>query len=208
MLEDTYSWNAWPRRPASRTARLEVISNVVCYPVLRCVAAQLRYSAEHLSRLQIIQSLRRAGPNIGLSEIRILFQHLKPEQIQSLASGSITAVVHAIDPSDASPDEIDPSWKLLLMTIMSPEGNRLGSVRDKAHRRGATCLLLRNVSGVALPASPSKVEGWQRITITPDIELSVRVEFDANHLAMFRELANLLRHLLQHTDAITRKGGE
>src|SRR5437588_7018142 len=55
------------------------------------------YSKEHLSRLQVIKSLRRARPNIALSEIRIVLQGLNPEQIHGLASGSITSATRAID---------------------------------------------------------------------------------------------------------------
>src|SRR5881296_1682467 len=55
------------------------------------------YSAEHLSRLQVIQALRRARPNIGLNDIRILLQQLKPEQIHNLAGGSISATATARD---------------------------------------------------------------------------------------------------------------
>src|SRR5689334_10571028 len=55
------------------------------------------YSNEHLARLRVIKSLRRARPNIGLSEIRILLQGLNPEQIHGLASGSITAATRATD---------------------------------------------------------------------------------------------------------------
>src|SRR5258708_7041343 len=57
------------------------------------------YLKEHLSRLQVIRSLRRARPNIGLSEIRIVLQGLNPEQIHGLASGSITAATLASDES-------------------------------------------------------------------------------------------------------------
>src|SRR5882757_4789925 len=57
------------------------------------------YSEEHLSRLQVIRSLRRARPNIGLSEIRILLQGLNPEQIHGLASGSIIAAARTLDDS-------------------------------------------------------------------------------------------------------------
>ena len=64
------------------------------------------YSKEHLSRLQVIMSLRRARPNIALSEIRIVLQGLNPEQIHGLASGSITAATRAIDES-MQPDGAD-----------------------------------------------------------------------------------------------------
>ena len=155
------------------------------------------YSKEHLSRLQFIKSLRRARPNIALSEIRILLQGFNPEQIHALAGGSIIAAARGIDesrqPAAAVADEacevprtID--WDQSAPTLTGAE--RL--VR-----------LLRELSGFMSPAPTSRVEGWQRIAVTPDVELSVRAEFDANQLAEFRDLADLLRHLLQNTDALS-----
>jgi len=160
------------------------------------------YSVEHLARLRVIQSLRRARPNIALSEIRILLQQLNPEQIHSLAGGSITAAVRAIDAS-AKSDDVDRVEDALddeaeIPTMIDWLATTLTGVERLVR-------LLREVSGLTLPTSTSKMEGWQRIAITPDVELSVRAEFDAGQLAAFRDLADLLRHLLQHTDAIARK---
>jgi DNA-binding transcriptional MerR regulator len=165
------------------------------------------YSKEHLSRLQVIRSLRRARPNISLSEIRIVLQGLTPEQIHSLASGSITAATRAIDGSKQS-GGVDSA------DIAENDDNEIPRTIDwelsAAKLTGAERLvcLLREVSGLTPPRSTSKVEGWQRIAVTPDVELTVRADFDANQLAAFRELADLLRHLLQHTEALSRKGGE
>jgi DNA-binding transcriptional MerR regulator len=165
------------------------------------------YSKEHLSRLQVIRSLRRARPNIALSEIRIVLQGLTPEQIHSLASGSITAATRAIDGSKQSEDADSAD-------VGENDDNEIARTIDwelsAAKLTGAERLvcLLREVSGLTSPKSTSKVEGWQRIAVTPDVELSVRAEFDANQLAAFRELADLLRHLMQHTEALSRKGGE
>jgi DNA-binding transcriptional MerR regulator len=165
------------------------------------------YSKEHLSRLQVIRSLRRARPNIALSEIRIVLQGLNPEQIHGLASGSITAATRAIDAS-IQPDGVD-----------SPDGaadddseipRTIDWARSAPTLTGTERLvcLLRDLSGFMPSAPTAKVEGWQRIAVTPDVELSVRSDFDANQLAAFRELADLLRHLLQRTDALSRKGDE
>jgi DNA-binding transcriptional MerR regulator len=163
------------------------------------------YSKEHLSRLQVIRSLRRARPSIALSEIRIVLQGLTPEQIHSLASGSITAATRAIDGSRQS-EGVDSSD--LAENDDSEIPRTIDWERYAATLTGAERLvcLLREVSGFTAPAPSSKVEGWQRIAVTPDVELSVRAEFDANQLAAFRELADLLRHLLQRTDALSRKG--
>jgi DNA-binding transcriptional MerR regulator len=163
------------------------------------------YSREHLSRLQVIKSLRRARPNIALSEIRILLQGLNPEQIHSLAGGSITAATRAIDesmqPDDAELLDADDSSEIL----NTFDWDRLAGKLTGAER--LVCLL-REVSGFVPPAPSSKVEGWQRIAVTPDVELSVRAEFDRNQLAAFRDLADLLRHLLQHTNALSTRGDE
>src|SRR5438067_777727 len=62
------------------------------------------YGIEHLSRLKVIQMLRRARPDITLTELRIQLQQLTPEQIYALAEGAITAKVIADAPA---PDEED-----------------------------------------------------------------------------------------------------
>jgi DNA-binding transcriptional MerR regulator len=165
------------------------------------------YSTEHLSRLQVIRSLRRARPNIGLSEIRIVLQSLNPEQIHGLASGSLTAATGAIhepiQPEHAGSQGLAEDDESEIPRTINWE-------RSAAKLTGAERLvcLLREVSGFMPPAPTSKVEVWQRIAVTPDVEFSVRADFNANQLVAFRELADLLRHLLQRTDALSRKSGE
>jgi DNA-binding transcriptional MerR regulator len=161
------------------------------------------YSDDHLSRLEVIKSLRRARPSIELSEIRIFLQGLSPEQIHRLAGGSITAASRAIDASQGESDESEG--------VLADDDTDIATAVDwerySAKLTGAERLvcLLREVSGFTGTAPTSKVEGWQRIVITPDVELSVRAEFDANQLATFRELADILRHLLQRSDALSKK---
>ena len=164
------------------------------------------YSDEHLARLNIIMSLRRARPNIGLSEIRIFLQNLSPDQIKRFAGGEITATSRVTD------------------TLIQTEGTESGTAspeqiemprttdwaRSAASLTGVERLvcILREVSGQKALGSTSKVEGWQRIAVTPDIELSVRAGFDDALVGAFRELADLLRHLLQQTDALSPNGDE
>lgn len=164
------------------------------------------YSKEHLSRLQVISSLRRARPNISLGEIRILLQGLSPEQIHSLASGSITAAGRALDQfreseGDALPDFGEEDGEVPRAIDWDESAGKLTGAER------LVCVL-REVSGFAAPAPTSKVEGWKRIAVTADIEISVRSEFDAGQLAAFQQLADLLRHLLQRTDALARRGND
>jgi DNA-binding transcriptional MerR regulator len=165
------------------------------------------YSKEHLSRLQVIRSLRRARPNIGLSEIRIFLQGLSPEQINRLAIGSITVATRVIDGSD-KPDgrdsqdvAVDDDSEITRTIHWEQLAAKLTGVER------LVCLL-REVSGFRPPMPTSKAEGWQRITVTPDVELSVRTGFDDNLMAAFRELADLLRNLLQRTDLLSTKGDD
>jgi len=207
MLQVSYSLNDLSEAVGieARTIRSYIERGLLPSAESRGRAAS--YSEEHLSRLEVIKSLRRARPNIALSEIRIFLEGLNPERLHALAGGSITASARAIDES-LQPDDGDQ------LEIVA-EGNDeitepIDWDRSAAKLTGAERLvrLLREVSGVKSPAPASKVEGWQRIAVTPDIEFSVRAEFDANQLTAFRELADLLRQLLQHSNALSSKGDE
>jgi len=165
------------------------------------------YSNEHLSRLRVILNLKRARPNIGLSEIRIFFQGLSPEQIDRLATGSITAATRVLDRS-TQPDNAD------LQDAPDENANEIPSRieldRTAASLTGVERLVcvLRQVSGYTPPRPTSKAEGWYRIAVTPDVELSVRVGFDEELMAAFRELADLLRNLLLRSDVFSAEGAE
>jgi DNA-binding transcriptional MerR regulator len=160
------------------------------------------YSAEHLSRLEVIKSLRRARPNIGLSEIRIFLEGLNSERLYALASGSITASARALDGSvqtDLDPLEFraDEADEIHRSTDLEQSSTKLTGAQRLVR-------LLGEISGTRSPTPLPKMEGWQRIAVTPDVELSVRAEFGSDQLDAFRELADLIRHLLQHPDALSR----
>lgn len=166
------------------------------------------YSREHLSRLLVVKSLRRARPNIGLSEIRIFLQGLSPEQINGLATGSISAApravaafaAHETDSQDGGADESQDETDEVVSISLEQSAKLTGVER--------LLCLLRRVSG-SMPITPgSKVEGWQRIAINPDIELSIRAEFDSAALAAFSEVADLLRNLLERTETFSEKSDE
>jgi DNA-binding transcriptional MerR regulator len=207
MLEESYSLNDLADATGfeSRTIRSYIERGLLAGAQARGRAAT--YSKEHLSKLQVIKSLRRARPNISLSEIRILLQGLNPEQIHGLANGSITAATRATDES-AEPEGNDSSHVEADENSEIPR--KISWEHSAAKLTGAQRLVrfLRDASGFTPPIPTSKVEGWLRIVVTPDVELSVRADFDGNQIAAFRELADSLRHLLQRTDALSMKGDE
>jgi len=167
------------------------------------------YSREHLSRLLVVRSLRRARPNIGLSEIRIFLQGLSPEQIDGLATGSLSAAPRSFaanatnetDTPDAGQHESGDDTDEIASLTLEQSPSKLTGVERLLR-------LLRQVSGSTPTAAPSKVERWQRIAITPDIELSIRADFDSAALAAFTEVAGLLRNLLERTETFSEKSDE
>ena len=206
MPEESYSLNDLAQATGieARTIRSYIERGLV--PGAQTKGRTATYSKEHLSRLQVISSLRRARPNISLGEIRMLLQSSSPEQIHSLAKGSITAAGRALDQFRESEGD-----NLSDFGEEDREAPRAIDWDESAGKlTGAERLVrvLREVSGFTSPAPTSRVEGWKRIAVTPDIEISVRSEFDAGQLAAFQELADLLRHLLQRTNAVSRRGSE
>lgn len=166
------------------------------------------YSAEHFDRLRVIQHLRRLRPEATLSDIRIQIQQLTPEQIQAFARGSISAAVleGAIAPprdDDADQDDDlrpggadDGDAEPTLTPVAEPIGS-------PANFTGLQRLVqaLRKASRFTAPKTTSKIDTWHRLSVTEDIELSVRDGFDRMQMAAFRELADVLRHLLNRPNA-------
>jgi DNA-binding transcriptional MerR regulator len=165
------------------------------------------YSEEHLSRLHLISSLRRARPDVTLGEIRIFLQGLNPEQIRGLAAGSISAAARAISQSGNS-EELE-NERVERHTSSSAAAGNVDDWQERAAKlTGAerAVSLLRGLTGPSAVVPSSRVEGWSRIVVTPDVELWVRAEFDSDQVAAFRELGALLRQLLQRTDVVAIRG--
>lgn len=167
------------------------------------------YPTDHLNRLRVIQGLRRARPTITLGEIRVQLQQLTPEQIRSFAEGSITAF--ATSEAGAGVDDAGPLSDGDETIATEPDHETgteaLGSI---AHLPGAERLVraLQKISGRVPPAALSKSAPWYRISVTEDIELSVRAEFSATQIGAFREIADLLRQILTRVDAMTTESEE
>jgi DNA-binding transcriptional MerR regulator len=163
------------------------------------------YLPEHLVRLRVIKMLRRAWPNLSLADIRIRLQQLTLEDIQALSEGRIAAAPTPIPggPSDeaqiAGDDDLDDELEndAALSEPTPSTSRRLAGAERLVHA-------LRQVTGHIAAAPAAKVEAWQRITITEDIELSVRAGFSETQLVAFRQLADLLRDALTRADAVAK----
>ena len=162
------------------------------------------YVRGHLDRLRVIKTLRRAWPTLSLADIRIRLQQLTSENIRALAEGRIAAVPVAIGdeivdeadvPSDDGLDEEE-------IEVARETERPVKLPNDQLAGAQRIVQALRRVTGSVAAVPTSKAEAWQRITVTEDVELSVRVEFGEAQLAAFRELADLLRDALTRGDAI------
>ena len=144
------------------------------------------YTAEHLDRLKVIQFLRRARPGDTLNDIRLHLQKLSPHQITALAAGSISAVIFDSN-NEAHEEEEDDVREV----VQAPPTAQLTEIERLV-------VALKKMGGHA--QGTVRAESWHRIAVTEDIELSVRAEFGPDQLAVFRELALILRELLRRTD--------
>jgi DNA-binding transcriptional MerR regulator len=176
------------------------------------------YTADHLNRLKFILALRRARPNVSLSDIRIQLQKVTPEQLTAHAGGGMITAAVLGDLTDQDDDPDAPRTGSLLepgVADLDPEPRTDRTVAltrppSPTQLTGAERLVqaLQKLSCYAAPAPVSKTETWHRIAVTEDIELSVRAGIGVDQLAMFRELADILRHLLNRTDVFTHAGEE
>jgi DNA-binding transcriptional MerR regulator len=191
----------------ARTIRSYIEKDLLPGPQTRGRGAT--YTNEHLDRLKAIQTLRRFRPGDTLAETRIRLQKLTRPQIRGLASGLLTA---AVGPEDTEPTG---DWSSSDDEIVSDLPDDESEKKDEHDHglpparlfisphltpAGRVVYALRQLSGRAPVVPGSKTETWHRITVTEDIELSVRSDFGPDQIALFRELADLLRHLLDRAE--------
>jgi DNA-binding transcriptional MerR regulator len=169
------------------------------------------YSQEHLDRLRVILILRRARPTIQLNEIRRFLQQMSPQQISEFCSGSLRATASAlaetIDEGE-KPDALRAVGHFLSqpeeMDAATAESPRLDEQLPSDELTGPERLLqaLRKVVRPGLAASTPKLDAWVSLAVTEDLQLAVRAEVAAGQMAVFREVADLLRSLLLRSDAL------
>lgn len=170
-----------------------------------------RYPRETLDRLKVLQLLRDANRGLTLDQIRLLLQRIRPSQLKLIAEGAIrigsvidtdsigsgqlpkTAAMDYLqslrNPSPPAP-RIKPQSPAAVQCHMFPVDDDQLSVLEKAARALAT------ITAASSTPRSARGEGWYRISLTPDIELSVRGDFDTEQLAHLHRIGDSLRTLL------------
>lgn len=194
-----------------RTIRSYIQRSLIPRPRGRGRAA--RYTKDHLHRLKAIQALRQAKRDLTLDQVRLLLGSLTPDKIEGLASGFITvgAIVDTDEPRGQSAwanshlagvgDSLDSFSKpdedsRLRYSPTASSGRDLDSV-------GRLLLGLRQLIGEKPASRLARSETWHRIPINPDIELAVRGKFREERVAVFEEIADAFRHLLEYGSETT-----
>lgn len=192
-----------------RTIRSYVEKGVILGP--ESFGRGARYPRETLDRLKVLQLLRDANRSLTLDQIRVLLNSIGPSQLREVAEGTVrigavidtdaagasplpkTAALeylHGLQRSPSQPQSHAALSPLLHHRTPPPLSNDQLPVLEHAARA------LAELTGKTLWSRSTRGESWYRISLTPDIELSVRGEFGTEQLAQLHRIGDSLRTLL------------
>lgn len=193
-----------------RTIRSYVEKGVIPGP--ETLGRGAKYPRETLDRLKVLQLLRDANHGLTLDQIRVLLHSIGPSQLRAIAAGELR--IGAVVDTDAALGA-SPSKRAALEYLQGIQGWQASPhyyKRDtaiSARRNGpdlasdAELTVLENAAralaglvGLSSSARTARGENWYRISLTPDIELSVRGEFGTEQLAQLHRIGDALRTLL------------
>ena len=194
-----------------RTIRSWVAQGLLPGPLTRGPAA--RYPADQLERILAIRTLKDLL-GMSLTDIRRELLVATAEQIQAWAEKA-AGIAPESQKSAAMSEPADPAAALdYFRSLRSPEPaphfGLSSSVREsestppynaspKPRTSGFEALERRLTDSGARtpPTSKSRSEQWLTISITPDVELSVRAQLDPEQRARLERCADLMRDILQ-----------
>ncbi len=174
-----------------------------------------RYPRESLDRLRVLNLIRDAKRDVSLDKIRLLLQQLSPGQIRDLAEGKVRigALVDTDEPTSQPPERSAALEYLHRIGVSSParqvaaplfQSDAVNSpvwpadpgLSEEVSRLEQVATALAGLVGRTSSSRPVRGERWYRIPLTPDIELAVRGEFEAEQIAQLHRIGDALRVLL------------
>ena len=192
-----------------RTIRSYVEKGVILGP--ESFGRGARYPRETLDRLKVLQLLRDANRSLTLDQIRVLLNSIGPSQLREVAEGTVrigavidtdaagtsplpkTAAMdylHGLRRSQSQPQSPAAVSPLLYRRTSPPIDDDQLPILENAARA------LAELTGTNSSSRSARGESWYRISLTPDIELSVRGEFGTEQLAQLHRIGDSLRTLL------------
>ena len=184
-----------------RTIRSYVEKGVILGP--ESFGRGARYPRETLDRLKVLQLLRDANRSLTLDQIRVLLNTIGPSQLREVAEGTVR--IGAVIDTDAA--GTSPLPKTAAMDYLhglrrsQSQPQSPASVSPLLYRRTSPPIdnaarVLAELTGTNSSSRSVRGESWYRISLTPDIELSVRGEFGTEQLAQLHRIGDSLRTLL------------
>jgi len=190
-----------------RTIRSYVEKGVILGP--ESFGRGARYPRETLDRLKVLQLLRDANRSLTLDQIRVLLNSIGPSQLREVAEGTVR--IGAVIDTDAAGTSPLPKTAAMdyLHGLRRSQPQSPASVSPLLYHRAApptdddqlpilenAARALAELTGTTSSSRSARGESWYRISLTPDIELSVRGEFGTEQLAQLHRIGDSLRTLL------------
>jgi len=190
-----------------RTIRSYVEKGVILGP--ESFGRGARYPRETLDRLKVLQLLRDANRSLTLDQIRVLLNSIGPSQLRDVAEGTVR--IGAVIDTDAAGTSPLPKTAAMdyLHGLRRSQSQSPASVSPLLYHRAApptdddqlpilenAARALAELTGTNSSSRSARGESWYRISLTPDIELSVRGEFGTEQLAQLHRIGDSLRTLL------------
>lgn len=175
-----------------------------------------RYPRETLDRLQVLQLLRAANREVTLDQLRVLLHSLSPNQVRAIADGSLrigalidtdTTGTTAAKPGSAAGPAAQSDALTYLRSLKTltkiPAAEPMGGTELPAAISDPDLSALANaaqalatLAGLSASARSVRGEAWYRLTLTPDMELSVRGNYGPEELAQLHRIGDALKILL------------
>jgi DNA-binding transcriptional MerR regulator len=160
-------------RVTPRTVRYYIQQGLLRAPASTGPGA--KYGEDHLNRLRLIRRLQQG--HLPLAEIRRRLETLSETEVRDLLSEGVRVSEAKAPPSESAANYA----RGLLSARLAPNPGQLGSP--------------------APPAPPLAAERsqWERISLTPDLELHLRRPLSREHNKLVERLLTYARQLLEET---------
>jgi DNA-binding transcriptional MerR regulator len=175
-----------------RTIRYYIAQGLL--PAASQVGPGARYTDRHLDRIRLIKLLQRE--HLPLAEIRSRLAKLDDRQVAELAQSKADSRLpsqSAVDYVRSVLDEPPRSYMSLPAASITP-----AAAAPSAAPAAARWRLARPAREIeAPPSTPPDRSQWDRITLTPDIELHVRRPLTRHHNRLVDRLIATARQLFE-----------
>ena len=149
----------------------------------------VKYGEDHLDRLRLIRRLQRE--HLPLAEIR--------SRLSGLDGGEIALLADAVLPAEASAPPVDPADTALdyVRRLLRPAAGTHSLLKRMPMAAEAPAPAYSTAPAPEPSPSPVERSQWERVALTPDIELHVRRPLSRPQSRKVDRLVSIARELLE-----------